>query len=167
MGDWTAWSKCPCGIAGVRKRRSRTAKSFPTGYGIRCPRDNVQYTTCEKIHCKCTTGYYGDLCQDRDCTLTSWTKWSKCTPCPPTCDGDLCPTTFPKHQYRSRERRVHIHKAGNGKCEGERRQTAYCGYCKADCDLDFISKSGRVQMMVGSLPKIVCYYTRDYVEPIQ
>ena len=164
MGEWTEWSKCPCGVAGVRRSRSRSSKSFPTGYGIRCPSDNMQYTICSKIPCKCTAGYYGDLCQDRDCTLTSWTKWSKCPACPPTCEGYNCPTPIAKRQYRSRKRQVKIKKAGIGKCEGEKRQTANCGYCKKDCHFPYykIFPEGRLVISEELLhvPLVECNYIR-------
>ena len=163
MGEWTEWSNCPCGVAGVRRRRSRIPKSLPTWYGIRCPTENVQYTTCEKIACKCQTGFYGDLCQDRDCTLTSWTSWKECTPCPTPCVKYKCTTAIPKHEYRSRERRVQIQKAGNGKCEGEKYQSAYCGYCKTECLFGIVERHSEKE----NRPFRKCSYTRDYEEPIE
>ena len=162
MGEWSAWSKCPCGVTGRRKSRSRSSKSFAAGYGKRCPTNNVQRAPCEKKPCKCKKGYYGNVCQDRDCTLTSWTTWSRCTPCPGACKWPSCPKTVPKHEYRSRHRGVKINKAGAGRCEAERRQSAYCGYCKmtSTCSM-FRFYAGNI--MDG--PCTIFKYIRDYQEP--
>ena len=122
--------------------------------------NNVQHAPCEKKPCKCKNGYYGDLCQDRDCTLTSWTAWSRCTPCPGKCEWDACPKSVRTDEYRSRQRGVKIHNAGAGRCEGERRQSAYCGYCKMTCFLNYLP--------TGNMSPTRCAqykFVRDYQEP--
>ena len=126
---------------------------------------DVQLTTYNMHHAKrnrvnAKNGYYGDLCQDRDCTLTSWTAWSRCTPCPGKCEWDACPKSVRTDEYRSRQRGVKIHNAGAGRCEGERRQSAYCGYCKMTCFLNYLP--------TGNMAPTRCAqynFVRDYQEP--
>ena len=130
MTAWSSWTNCRCGHAD-QKTRTRSVKEGKVGEGLPCFRTK-ETGTCTIVPCDCARinpGYYGDLCQNRDCHLS---QWSSFTICPTKCARQRIlgkvdrPTRYPR---KTRRRSVQIEKAGNGKsCSSRLSDSDSCGY---------------------------------------
>ena len=134
MTEWSSWTDCQCGHSD-QKNRTRSIKKHKVGDGQPC--HHIKQTgTCTIVPCDCSVvnpGYYGDLCTNRDCVLSSWSAWEGCAGCPRRCSQSHfdCPTL---HHKKHRTRYVTITKAGFGKGCGKTSDTDSCGYrCVFGC----------------------------------
>ena len=134
--SWSAWAGCGrCGYSDP-KTRTRRVSAPPIGMGKQCP--SLQETgRCTMIPCDCkekNPGYYGPRCDNRDCELGSWGRWSTCESCNRRCGGRYHCWSF--HPYKSRSRKVRITKVGNGReCSDKTTDSESCGYeCKKVCN---------------------------------
>ena len=166
MNEWTEWAECPCGLPGIT-HRNKTVKTFSSGAGEICPKGVLTQTKrCPDQPCNCQGGYYGDLCQNLDCTLGPWSEWSSCYPCPYACqhlkNDDWCPPGTTAHDTMIRNRTVQIQKEGFGKCPGNLIDSIKCSNCVKICSP---SKSeGHHLQGINTLTFINCYYMRGYTK---
>ena len=144
---WTTWTKCRCGHEDT-KYRSRRINIFDSGEGLPCVRTYEKRLCGAMEPCNCAVinpGYYGDLCENRDCALSSWSSWSSCKSCPThECYRDNCPTLYPK---KRRTRSVKIKQVGHGKGCGGRSDSDSCGYrCQKICYGEGISRCQYIKL---------------------
>ena len=158
MSDWTAWSECPCGEQGFRSR-NQTILSQSSGNGIRCPNGmQVEKGHCPEKPCICTGNTYGSHCQYPECSVTPWSSWSSCFPCPKPCfhkyDKDTCPKDVLKGQVRWRWRFGGYQESTN-RCDLQVFDTAPC-YCGRVCYPEYFVDMGGW----GVKYYMKCEYTR-------
>ena len=152
VSKWSAWSTCPCGRKGTITR-SRTVIANATGKGDKCP-DLNENKKCTGTRCDCSKirpGYYGVVCENRDCKLGGWSAWGKCSQkCPGSCYLQNCKDPAPGS--RVRQRGEQISRQGNGNhCTGNRTETGVCSHCERECSFEHISSD-------MALPIIPCHY---------
>jgi len=93
LATWGGWSKCSAKCGGGIQQRVRDVK-VPMRYGGKPCSSNSETKACNVAACS------------KDCVLTPWTKWTKCSK---DCDGGS----------RKRQRFVKEPAEGSGKCPGQ------------------------------------------------